>query len=98
MSDDPPEWYEENTETTWYRGGYRIGAAETKRDAALLRLIGYGTVFAGALWDPLVTATFLTIYVGFTLLEYRDRRDEVELLREYEPETVFEKRREETEQ
>lgn len=87
MSDDNP--FEENDATLWYREGYKLGSIETKRDAAIPRLIGAGTLFGGTLWDPLVTGTFLVFYAAFTLLEYRDRRDEAELHREAEPTSKF---------
>jgi hypothetical protein len=88
MSDDENP-LQENDATLWYRDGYKLGSVETKRDAAIPRLIGAGVLFGGALWDPLVTGTFLVFYAGFTLLDYRDRRAEAKRLREQEPKSKF---------
>jgi hypothetical protein len=48
MSDDTNFW-EEHAATKWYRDGYRLGSVEAKRDAAIPRLIGAGTLFGGTL-------------------------------------------------
>ena len=72
-----------NEDRFWFDEGYSLGATETKRDAVWPRLIGYGLVFGGTLWDPLVTGTFLTLFALFTLSDWRDLRDEAEWKREH---------------
>lgn len=76
-STDDDTWTR-NSDRWYYDRGYSLGATETKRDATVPRLIGYGSLFAGTLWDPLITGTFLGVYAAFALLDYRDRRDEAE--------------------
>jgi len=72
-----------NDDRMWYDRGYGLGVVETKRDAVIPRLIGYGFVFGGALWDPLVTGAFLGMYALFTLATWRDRQREAEFKREF---------------
>ena len=72
-----------NEDRFWFDEGYSLGATETKRDAVLPRLVGYGMVFGGALWDPLVTGTFLALYALFEISWWHDRCDEAEWKREH---------------
>ena len=76
MSDD--NWFTRNDDRFYYDRGYSLGVVETKRDATVPRLIGYGTLFGATLWDPLIAGFFLGCYALFALLDYRDRRDEAE--------------------
>lgn len=72
-----------NEDKIWYDRGYSLGVVETKRDAVIPRLIGYGSVFCGALIDPLVTGAFLVMYMVFEILTWRDRRESAEFKREH---------------
>jgi len=83
--------WERNEDRWWYDRGYALGAVETKRDAAVPRLIGAWTLLGAVMWDPLVAGTFLGMYSAFTLLNWRDRRDKATERRErYDPGPAYE--------
>lgn len=88
-------WFTRNDDRFYYDRGYSLGVAETKRDATIPRLIGYGSLFAATLWEPTIAGAFFGFYVVFALMDYRDRRDEVEHKRDlHDPGPEYEELRE----
>ena len=84
-----------NDDRYWYDKGYSLGVTETQRDAVWGRLIGAWSLFAGALWDPLVAGTFLALYTLFEVSWWRRRCDKAEHKREfYDPGPTWEWQRE----
>jgi len=71
-----------NDDRYWYDRGYSLGVTETERDHAIPRLVGYGLVFSGALWNPTLTGVFLALFTAREILWWRDRCDEAEHKRE----------------
>lgn len=67
-----------NDDRWWFDRGYSLGVVETQRDAVIPRLILVWTVFAATVWNPLLAAPFLVLYTIWTLLDWRDRRDQAE--------------------
>jgi len=82
---------ERNEDRWWYDRGYSLGVTETKRDAAVPRLIGAWALFGLALWEPVIAGTFLAMYTLFTASDWHDRRREAEHQRElYDPGRAYE--------
>ena len=67
-----------NTDRYWYDRGYSLGVVETQRDAAIPRIIGALSLFGLTVWNEVVAAVFLGLYVVWTLSDWRDRRDEAD--------------------
>ena len=83
--------WDRNEDRWWYDRGYALGAVETKRDAAVPRLIGAWTLLGAVMWDPLVAGTFLVAYSAFALLEWRDQKEAADERRErYDPGPTYE--------